>query len=155
MRAIAYNLQESGQPQASRQEIETVIHQQLRLMDKPHVDPAALLLMLEQRSGLIAERSVDVLTFAHLTFQEYFAAFSVANDSTKLKQLMTRGRMFDPKWREVVLLFAGVIEDATTFIESIYDQNDEDIFANRLRLASRCLNDAINNRAILETSDRD
>lgn len=142
MRAVAYHLQETGQPFAARRALEEIIETHLPSMDKRRLSAANLLRLLEQRSGLIAEMSVDVLTFAHLTFQEYFAAQAVANDKLKLAILSRKERMFDPKWREVVLLYVGVIEDATEFISSIFDQDDEDIFANRLRLAAACLNDA-------------
>lgn len=143
MRSIAYALQESGQPQGSRQMLENIIGKQLRSIDSLRIDARQLLRLLEQRSGLIVERSIDVLSFAHLTFQEYFAAQSIVYDRIKLRHLQARERLFDPKWREVVLLYVGIIENATEFVRDIYRLEDEDIFYSRLRLAARCLNEAV------------
>jgi len=143
MRDIAYALQESGRPQATRKQLERIIQAQLALMGKVSADVSRLLNLLEERSGLIAERSIDALSFAHLTFQEYLAAQAIAGDSARVAGLLSPSRLFDPKWLEVALLYVGVVEDATEFIQAVYSPEDEDIFRTRLRLAVRCLNDAV------------
>ncbi|MBI5933411.1 MAG: HEAT repeat domain-containing protein [Chloroflexi bacterium] len=143
MRAIAYELQESGKPQASRDHIEQIISEQLALMGKRNQESSSLLSLLEERSGLLIERSLDSLSFAHLTFQEFFAAQAISLDSRKLKMLLERKRLFDPKWQEVILLYVGIVDDATDFVEAVYSPKDEDIFYSRLRFAIKCLNDSI------------
>ena len=69
-----------------------------------------------QRSGLIRQKSKTTYDFAHLTFQEYFAAkdFDARGDSDGLL-----AHLGDPWWREVILLFVGLQRDATDLLERL------------------------------------
>ena len=71
---------------------------------------------LMQRSGLIRQKSKTTYDFAHLTFQEYFAAkdFDARGDSDGLL-----AHLGDPWWREVILLFVGLQRDATDLLERL------------------------------------
>jgi hypothetical protein len=83
------------------------------------------------RSSLIRRKSKTTYDFAHLTFQEYFAAkdFDTRRD---VEGLLTH--LGDPWWREVILLFAGLQQDATSLL-TILRQHD-------VLLAARALADA-------------
>ena len=67
----------------------------------------------ELDSGIIVGRDDDV-RFWHLTFQEYLAARSLAARSEKEQRriLLAQPRLYEPEWKETVLLMAGVLYHA-------------------------------------------
>ncbi|MBZ5622073.1 MAG: SUMF1/EgtB/PvdO family nonheme iron enzyme [Acidobacteriia bacterium] len=76
-------------------------------------DRAVALTFLEQEevdSGIIVSRGSEV-RFWHLTFQEYLAARAIAGlaDIAQHKLLMDQDKIYQPEWREVALLLAGVL----------------------------------------------
>jgi hypothetical protein len=60
-------------------------------------------------SGIIVKRGD--LQFWHLTFHEYLAAQAIAGqmESEQAKLLFRHGRIYEPEWREVALLLAGIL----------------------------------------------
>lgn len=66
--------------------------------------------VIEERSGLLIERSPGVYAFAHLTFQEYLAARAVVDLGDDGVNLAIR-HLHDPWWREVVLLTGSILSD--------------------------------------------
>jgi formylglycine-generating enzyme required for sulfatase activity len=79
-------------------------------------DPDLFLQEIMLRSNLIRRKSRTSYDFAHLTFQEYFAAkdFAVRGDEDGLL-----AHLGDPWWREVILLYAGLQTDATALLERL------------------------------------
>jgi hypothetical protein len=64
----------------------------------------------EVDSGIVVRRSAKV-EFWHLTFQEHLAARTIAGlpDSAQQELLLRNGTIYKPEWREVVLLYAGLL----------------------------------------------
>jgi formylglycine-generating enzyme required for sulfatase activity len=64
----------------------------------------------EVDSGIVVSRSAKV-EFWHLTFQEHLAARALAGlpDSAQQDLLLRQGAIYEPEWREVVLLYAGLL----------------------------------------------
>jgi hypothetical protein len=64
----------------------------------------------EVDSGIIVSRASEV-SFRHLTFQEYLAAKAIAGmkDEAQQELLLSGDRIYNPEWREVVLLLGGVL----------------------------------------------
>jgi formylglycine-generating enzyme required for sulfatase activity len=64
----------------------------------------------EVDSGIVLSRGPQ-LRFWHLTFEEYLAARAVAGlgESAQWKLLFDRDRLYQPEWREVLLLLAGIL----------------------------------------------
>lgn len=61
-------------------------------------------------SGIIVGRGLQEIRFWHLTFQEYLAARALAADDERRRQLFAdRKKLFQPEWKEVWLLLAGVL----------------------------------------------
>lgn len=80
-------------------------------------DGGAILRAIAAHHGLFIERAADIYAFAHLSFHEYFTAcFIVENEARgTLKQLLTPARITDPRWREVLLLTAEMLNEADDF----------------------------------------
>ncbi len=72
---------------------------------------------MEAQHGILVERAVRIHSFAHLTFQEYFAASYIADNEARgtLDELMRH--VGDPRWDEVFLLVAARLPDATEFVQ--------------------------------------
>ena len=72
--------------------------------------------MIQNTSGLLVEREVGVLGFAHLTFQEYLTARKIVASPTPevLKQSLqsVADQMTFPQWREVILLTVEMLPNA-------------------------------------------
>ncbi|NJP06522.1 MAG: NACHT domain-containing protein [Chloroflexaceae bacterium] len=87
----------------------------------------ALLHEIVERSGLLMPIDGGLrYQFAHLTFQEFFAAAELLDDSAGLLQ-----RFFaDPDtWRETVTLWCGLARDSTPLIRAIYQHDPITAFA--------------------------
>jgi hypothetical protein len=59
----------------------------------------------------------DVFTFWHPTFQEYFAALDIVR--TDINLLFEPDYIFNNKWKEVIILSTGLINDAYSFLHKI------------------------------------
>jgi len=112
--------------------------------------------VIQDRSGLIVERSPGVFAFAHLTFQEYLAARAIRDREDGIPYTLTR--LHDPWWREVVLLHGSLLSDTrggqnnarrhtTEFITAILDAKShaEPILRRDLLLTIRCMGDMEDN----------
>jgi HEAT repeat protein len=113
--------------------------------------------VLEQiggQHGLLREQIGGWYGFPHPTWQEYLAAAAIGKSGVLSPVVggLSRGRsveergqlewvlegLHDPWWEGTVLFLAGVLENATPFLEGILAQ-EEDIFHSNLLLAGRCL----------------
>jgi len=76
-----------------------------------------ILQVLETYHGILVERARKIHSFSHLTLQEYFTARYIVDNEQEgtISQLMPY--VIDERWREVVKLTAGMLNDATVFFE--------------------------------------
>lgn len=88
-------------------------------------DSQAVLKAIEAHHGLLVERAHGVYSFSHLTFQEYFTARYVVDNSNKgtLHKLIN-SRLTNDKWREVFLLCAEMLPDASDFLKEMKQEAD-------------------------------
>ena len=71
-----------------------------------HLDGAAVLEAIQIQQGIFVERASNILSFSHLTLQEYLTAQHIVVDTKKITQLVST-YLVDQRWREVFLLVAG------------------------------------------------
>jgi hypothetical protein len=100
--------------------------------EKQDLDGEVVLKAIEAQHGIFVERAQKIHSFAHLTFQEYFAACAIKGNVNYQKELMKH--ITDKRWREVFLLTASLLDDADDFfvllknaIDNLIEQ-DEKIF---------------------------
>jgi formylglycine-generating enzyme required for sulfatase activity len=117
LRRIAYDFQVTGKREAPRAELETLIAQMLPTLGSA-VCASEFLRQIEQRSGLLVERAVDVLGFSHLTFQEYLTALVFKDDDGKRPELLAHRA--EQEWREVILLYGGMLPRATEWLTALW-----------------------------------
>jgi len=90
------------------------------------IDGEAILSEIEAQHGIFVERSKGVYSFAHLSFQEYYAAhYTISGSEGRLSRLMPFA--FDARWREVFLLTAEMLDDADGFFHLLVNRLDEQV----------------------------
>lgn len=72
-----------------------------------HLDGEVVLQAIQIQQGILVERSRNVLSFSHLTLQEYLTAQHVANHNGI--QSLVKGYLMNPRWQEVFQLVAGLM----------------------------------------------
>lgn len=148
--AIALHTGEIGEKGGGREanytDVQGVIAGMLPGLGRQPDDAGRLLQRLIERSGIITERKRGVLTFAHLTFQEYFTAQHLAlGEHVQHREfLLKKENLLSDWWREVILLYSGLLSDSSNFIQNIQNNDiDNDLCQQKLRLAGLCLGEAV------------
>lgn len=81
------------------------------------VDSEAVLQSIEAQHGLVVERAKGIYSFAHLTFHEYFVARHLVfrtHPEVAIAELLDH--LLDRHWREVLLLAAEMMPDASLLL---------------------------------------
>ena len=75
---------------------------------------------IESQHGILIERSQGVYSFSHLTLQEYFTAKYIVDNEARgtIKKLVDIG-LNTNKWREVILLAAGMLVNSDELLKTI------------------------------------
>ncbi|NES00296.1 MAG: NACHT domain-containing NTPase, partial [Symploca sp. SIO1B1] len=125
---VAFVTFKRGEYFFKQRDVEQYIAGYIRNLPDAKTDPEALLLdseavlkSIEAQHGLLVERARSIYSFSHLTFQEYFTAreiFVTAN----LEELAHR--VTEKSWREVFLLTAGMVRDASKLMQLIKQKID-------------------------------
>lgn len=128
---------ETGNYFFKRREAEEQIQTYIRNLPDSQANPDALevdskkvLRSIEAQHGLLTERAVDVYSFSHLTFHEYFTAREIkeTNQLEILAKYVT-----DKRWREVFLLTIGMLRRADELAQLMKCQIDS-LIATDLQL---------------------
>jgi len=83
-------------------------------------DAIDVLKAIEAQHGLLVERAVGIYSYSHLTLHEYFAARYLAETThTGLLHKAVQAHLFEDSWREVFLMAASIMDDATPLFSSI------------------------------------
>lgn len=109
MQGRAYHLRTfNGQIVASQRELEAMLPKKWRRGEK-----IGFLAWLVGAAGVMIDRTDGTLSFAHLSFQEYLAAYhlaaSVEGDVARIQ--LCQQRMQDQQWWETLRLWAAVVGD--------------------------------------------
>jgi len=96
------------------------------------LDGEVVLKAIEAQHGIFVERAQKIHSFAHLTFQEYFAACAIKGNLNYQKELMKYigATIEDKRWREVFLLTASLLDDADDFFKLFKNAIDDLIRKN-------------------------
>ena len=77
---------------------------------------------VENNHGLLVERASGIHSFSHLSFHEYFVAVYIKNKGQLSQRALIEQRLEEYKWREVIVLTAGLLSDADDFILNILEK---------------------------------
>lgn len=100
------------------------------------LDSAAVLRSIETQHGLFVERARGIYSFSHLTFHEYFTARKIAVSCNPYEQTDSAlqalsSHLTERRWREVILLTVGMMEDAGTLLRLVKAQIDALLMKNQ------------------------
>lgn len=140
LQEIAYDFQKKGIGETTRDNLKETV---LKFINKDPKEIDNLIDDIEKRSGILVERSIDVLGFSHLTLQEYLVAKHIhLYFEEKYKVILENTDK--QEWREVILLFSGLIGDSSNLVRSIIGNLNDitKISVSRLLLAAWCIGDS-------------
>ncbi|WP_225414064.1 NACHT domain-containing protein [Stigmatella hybrida] len=103
----------------SKRELSTLIGVFLRneLNAPKHLDTSTILEAIEVQQGLLMRRAQDAYSFSHLTLQEYLtAAWHTSNNQL---DSLVQEHMMDARWREVIILAAGLVGKADNLLRKM------------------------------------
>lgn len=108
---LAYYLLENGYSEISASRAKDTLTRSLRsLPNQPStLAPSKVLAYFLERSGMLFEPASNKVAFIHRSFQEYLAAYA-AVDNDRIGVLYQHAK--DPLWREVIILAAGLANQA-------------------------------------------
>jgi predicted NACHT family NTPase len=124
---IALDTFEQGKYFFKQKEAEGYIAQYIRNLPDTNMeenalqlDSEAVLKSIESQHGLFVERARGIYSFSHLTFHEYFAARRIAaNTNSGISIQKFAAHITDKRWREVLLLTVGMLENADLLVEAM------------------------------------
>ena len=90
---------------------------------------------MEAQHGIFVERAQGIHSFSHLTLQEYYAARYIVDNGKRGTVPRLMQYVGNDRWRDVFLLTAEMLDDATEFLELLLNatirllDNDEQLLA--------------------------
>jgi hypothetical protein len=127
---IAHETFEKNEHFIPQPELERLITEYVKNVP-PHdtneaTDGDVILKAIAAQHGIFVERAREVYSFSHLTFQEYFTAkYIVANAAQGTLTNQVKAHCADGRWREVFLLTASLLPNASRFITAFRRGVDE------------------------------
>lgn len=132
---IALKTFERGDYFFNQKELEQYITDYIRNLPNAQTDPevlqldsAAVLKSISTQHGLLVERAKGIYSFCDQTIHEYFAAREIISSPNPLaleKALQNLvERVTEPRWREVFLLAAGMLQNADYLLKLMKRQTD-------------------------------
>ena len=86
-------------------------------VDKPkYLDGRAILNAIAIQQGILVERAEDIFSFSHLTLQEYLTAQYLSQEPELLQDLVQQCSI-DQRWREVLLLVSGLLQNSDKLMQ--------------------------------------
>lgn len=140
LQVLAYQMMLDGVREVTSERAHEIIQEVLQRISI-EMTPEAFLQSIEQVSGLVLERENGVLTFAHLTFQEYLTVIHIRENH--LEDMLV-DRVEVSWWHEVIRLYCAQAE-ASRLIEACLKKADSSV--QMLILARECLEEAREVRA--------
>lgn len=112
----------------SAEQLESLLEEYLQnehlLQEKTKVNGGGGLLLqaIEAETGIVLKRAHNIYSFAHLSFQEYFAAIHIVNNihHGSLDNLIDH--FLYEEWHEVFLLTASMLHQTDTFFELFWSR---------------------------------
>lgn len=118
----------------TKSNVQQYITDYLRNLPTDEVEPQILQLSSQtvlksfEAHGLLVERAQEVYSFSHLTFQEYLTARNIVtspeSEILEDKLLSLLSHLNEPRWHKIFLLTAGMLSDATEFLQLIKQHAD-------------------------------
>jgi len=80
-----------------------------------NVDTGVILRSIEAQHGILVQRATNIYSFAHLTFQEYYAAKHIVDHMNERTLTELFAHVVDDRWWEVIRITASLLADADLY----------------------------------------
>jgi predicted NACHT family NTPase len=122
---IAYHTFTKDEVTFLQERAETLIGDYLRTLPGTpallDIDLEDVLHELEAQHGILVQTAQRVYTFAHLTFQEYYAARHIVDNAASGTLPKLPPYAHEDRWREVILITASLLDNADVFFAHFLD----------------------------------
>jgi predicted NACHT family NTPase len=133
---IALDTFEQGKYFFKQKEAENYITQYIRNLPDAktdeytlQLDSEAVLKSIEAQHGIFVERARGIYSFSHLTFHEYFTARKIsASTNFALSRQQITKYITHKRWREVILLTVGMLENADFLVRAMKQSADNILY---------------------------
>lgn len=119
MCSVALSLQRSGRMLFSRSDLSQVVEQVSGQGAAYSPSTDSLVAAMITTRGIITRCAHNLYQFYHLTFQEYLCARAIRFSENGRSELLTHAK--DPKWEEVVKMYAALCDDADEICLSLLE----------------------------------
>jgi GUN4-like/NACHT domain len=99
-------------------------------------DSKLFLEQVVQISELLVEKDADTFEFAHWSFQEYLAAKELVRQN---QESLLYERFGDLEWKPTILLYAALVKNPNTLIQSMLDRGANDLAFSGLQETTKLL----------------
>jgi HEAT repeat protein/GTPase SAR1 family protein len=140
LQKLAFSMHQNNQRIISENEVIQLIKKYRNYIGLHEADLKPFLNEIWQRSYLLRQIAIDRYDFLHLSFQEYFTARELKEQTNGLDIIIHH--IEEPWWEEPILIYAGIMQDATSLINRIKQKMTEDIFYSKMCLLGKCVADA-------------
>lgn len=140
LRKLAFYAYNHNKRRLSEEDINQHVRSYFPKMGLKEQDAKTFLDEIWERSYLLRRISEKEYDFLHLSFQEYFTALEIKEQSDGMNIIIQH--LDDPWWNEPIFLYVGVRKDATDLINKINDSRTEDIFYSNLFFTGKCIAEA-------------
>jgi hypothetical protein len=150
--SLAYAMQvEKNAPVLQREWAEDHLHRIIAETRQEYVvtDPSAVIEDIIRDNLIIYSSDGAYCIFAHDSLRSFFSAWHLAHNvsqedarATILLQTQSEDKIYTPEWEEIIVHYAGIVDDASDVILAIMDESHDDIFRHNLCLAGKCINEA-------------
>ncbi|MBD2449707.1 NACHT domain-containing protein [Nostoc sp. FACHB-152] len=107
-------------------ELKDQIDHFLQKIVSEEIDTQEILKRIEANHGLLIQQAKGIYSFAHLTFQEYFAAeYIVENRQPEFLKSFVKQNLLERHWREVFILITERLSDADEFLKLIFSYTND------------------------------
>jgi len=83
------------------------------------IDAGQVLREIIAQHGIFVQQVAGLYSFAHLTFQEYYAARYVVSRTASGTLEVAAGRLDDDRWEQVLTMIASMLPDAAGFVDAL------------------------------------
>lgn len=120
-----------------------------------YLDAEGVLNAIEAQHGILIPRAKNIHSFSHLTFQEYFTAKNLIDNPSEYNTNLLLSNFSNLKWREVILLYVNMLDNADDFVMRAKEQIDEILVGkNKLKSFLSSTNYLIKDKTISKLSRR-
>ena len=115
---------QAGKQSFSYQELQDQIEVAIGSLGLTQIKIEELIKELTEANGIFRRKTREEYDFAHLTFQEYFAALQLQSLNDPEREQLWREKLHQDPWREVLLFYSQLCDSPGKIVEEALRSGD-------------------------------